>query len=53
MHVFDAPEIDEPALAGLDAGERDAIALGLSLSADIILIDERKGASVARTKELR
>jgi len=34
-------------LKALDPGERSAIALGLSLKADLILIDERKGAAVA------
>jgi len=34
----------------LDPGERSAIALGLALKADLILIDERKGAVAARTR---
>jgi predicted nucleic acid-binding protein len=34
----------------LDPGERAAIALGLSLKADLILIDERKGTAVALAK---
>jgi predicted nucleic acid-binding protein len=37
-------------LMALDPGERSAIALGLSLKADLILIDDRKGASVALNK---
>jgi predicted nucleic acid-binding protein len=41
---------DDPSLIMLDEGERAAIALGLSLSADLLLIDDRKGASVARNK---
>jgi predicted nucleic acid-binding protein len=36
----------------LDAGERAAILLGLQLHADLLLIDERKGAAVAREKGL-
>jgi predicted nucleic acid-binding protein len=43
-------DIDDPVLDVLDPGERSAIALGLFLKADLILIDDRKGASVARTK---
>jgi predicted nucleic acid-binding protein len=43
-HVYD------PVLKALDPGERAAIALGLSLKADLILIDDRKGASVAMHK---
>ncbi len=38
----------DPSLNGLDEGEKSAIALGLSLSADLILIDDRRGAAVAR-----
>ena len=48
--VLTAPESDDPILAKLDPGERAAIALGLSLKADLILIDERKGAAAALTK---
>ena len=39
---------DDPSLGGLDEGEKPAIALGLSLSADLVLIDDRRGAAVAR-----
>ena len=44
------PDLDDPMLNALDPGERSAIALGLSLKADLILIDERKGAAVALNK---
>jgi len=50
LDVLQAAEIDDPALSALDKGERAAIALGLSLKADLILIDERKGAAVALSK---
>jgi predicted nucleic acid-binding protein len=42
--------LDDAALAPLGAGERAAITLALSLHADLILIDERKGTSVALNK---
>jgi predicted nucleic acid-binding protein len=42
--------IDDAALQPLGAGERAAITLALSMHADLILIDERKGTSVAITK---
>jgi predicted nucleic acid-binding protein len=47
-----APRLEDPLLARLDPGERAAIALGITLHADLILIDERKGASAARSKGL-
>jgi predicted nucleic acid-binding protein len=40
---------DNAALKSLGAGERAAITLALSMHADLILIDERKGTSVALT----
>jgi predicted nucleic acid-binding protein len=43
-------DVDDPMLRSLDPGERAAIALGLSIKADLILIDDRKGASVALNK---
>ncbi len=42
--------IDDAALQPLGAGERAAITLALSLRADLILIDERKGTTVALSK---
>jgi predicted nucleic acid-binding protein len=50
VKVLTAPESDNPILGKLDPGERAAIALGPSLKADLILIDERKGTAVALTK---
>lgn len=40
-------------LAGLHAGERDAIWLALHLQADAVLIDERRGRSEAEKHELK
>jgi predicted nucleic acid-binding protein len=39
-------------LAGLDAGEEDAIALALELHADLLLMDDEEGATAARAKGL-
>ena len=44
--------VDDPALLSLGAGERAAIALAMSLPADLILIDERKGTTAALSKDL-
>ena len=40
----------DPSLDALDEGEKAAIALGLSLRADLMLMDDRRGAAVARDK---
>jgi predicted nucleic acid-binding protein len=42
--------IEDAALQPLGAGERAAITLAISLQADLILIDERKGTNVALNK---
>ena len=42
----------DSALAGLDAGEEDAIALALELHADLLLMDDEEGATAARAKGL-
>ncbi len=39
-------------VTGLDAGETDAIALAIAVHADLILIDERAGFSVAQQQGL-
>jgi predicted nucleic acid-binding protein len=41
---------DDPALRPLDDGEKSALTLGMALGANLILIDDRKGAAVALQK---
>lgn len=41
---------DDPAFQALDDGEKSALTLGVTLGADLILIDDRKGAAVALRK---
>src|ERR1700685_305736 len=48
--VLPAPETDDPMIKALDPGEGAPIALGLPLHADLILIDDRKGAAAALNK---
>ena len=43
----------DPAMEKLDAGEEDAIALAIELHADLILMDDRDGVFVARSKGFR
>ena len=48
-----APHLHDPAMEKLDAGEEDAIALAVELHADMILMDDRDGVRVARSKGFR
>ena len=41
---------NDPAFESLDDGEKSALTLGMTLGADLILIDDRKGAAVALQK---
>ena len=47
LETREALEI-EPKLQRLDPGEREAIAIALAISADLVLLDERKGRKAAR-----
>jgi predicted nucleic acid-binding protein len=51
LEVRSSPEAG-PAVRHLDAGEREAIS-ALSVGADAVLLDERKGRQVAREQGLR
>jgi predicted nucleic acid-binding protein len=46
LEVKQVPSVPEDVLRSLDAGERAAIILALSIHADLVLIDERKGTQV-------
>ena len=50
LEVLPVPASHDPAFESLDEGERSALALGIALGADLILIDDRKGAAVALQK---
>ncbi len=55
LHVHETPsrESDHASVEGLDEGEAAAIALAISLDADLLLMDDRRGVMVARGKGLR
>ena len=55
LDIRDTParEFDHGPVEGLDEGETAAIALAISLGADLLLMDDRKGVIVARGKGLR
>lgn len=46
--VAGQPAVTDPASAGLDDGERAAIALATALHADLLLMDDRTGVATAR-----
>ena len=52
LEVRSSPEID-PALQQLDSGEREVITLALSIKAESVLLDERRGRQAARERGLR
>lgn len=46
-------ETDDASLRGIDAGEKAAIQLALAVHADLLLMDDRRGARAAATKGLQ
>ena len=54
VEVSETPgrHFDDESLAGLDEGEQAAIALAAALNADLLLMDDREGVMVARSKGL-
>ena len=55
LEIKDAPsqEPSDSSLSNLDPGERDAILLALSIHADLLLMDDRRGVSAAERRGLR
>lgn len=55
VEVREAPlsPAEDASLNGIDAGEKAAIQLAVSLNADLLLMDDRKGVSAAQRKGLR
>jgi predicted nucleic acid-binding protein len=53
LDIHETPSHQFDSVDGLDEGETAAIALAMSLDADLLLMDERKGVMVARGKGLR
>jgi predicted nucleic acid-binding protein len=55
VEVCDAPpsQVQNPSLKGIDEGERGAIELAISLHADLLLMDDRKGVNAAQRMGLR
>ena len=50
LSIASAAGISDPATASLDDGERAAIALSELIGADLVLMDERKGARISLRK---
>jgi len=53
LEVSPAAPIDDVGLTRLHAGERDAITLALSVHADAVLLDERRGRQEAEKRGLK
>jgi predicted nucleic acid-binding protein len=52
LEVKETASLPDPAMAYLDAGERDAIILAQSLKADVLLIDDLDGRKEAARRNL-
>jgi predicted nucleic acid-binding protein len=53
IEVHTVPHTHDPAMDTLDAGEEEAIALAVELRADMVLMDDRQGVLIARSKGFR
>ena len=53
VEIHQTQGLSGPSLRGLDEGETAAIVLAISLKAELLLMDERKGTVVALEKGLR
>lgn len=55
LEVRNSPvgQAEDVSLKGIDAGEKAAIQLAVSLNADLLLMDDRKGVNAAQRKGLR
>ena len=53
VDVHQTAHVHDPAMETLDAGEEDAITLAGELHADLILMDDRDGVLIARSKGFR
>jgi predicted nucleic acid-binding protein len=51
--IHQTTHVHDPLMETLDAGEQDAIALAVELGADLILMDDRAGVLIARSKGFR
>ena len=50
LEILPVTVSDDPAFRALDDGEKSALTLGMALGAELILIDDRKGAVAALRK---
>jgi predicted nucleic acid-binding protein len=53
IEVLPATPIDDDSLTRLHAGERDAISLALTVHANAVLMDERRGRQEAENRDLK